>query len=170
MGIFLLGFLIAYLIISELLVLSERFNWGIDLSDSVIAWVLTFPQSVFYFVGNKLYHFYNYWNLRAVVYDVTTHEWYYCCSRKSVSDYYIDKYRKCIADDSISLDAYYRLESNAAKKMAHTFDYEFQRFFKFKPYWKAYTNHKTGINLNYIPKSVWKHFKPVPKEAFQNNV
>ena len=60
---FLLGMLVMYLIISEILVNSERFDWGIEVSDGVLAWVLVLPQMCFYYLGGFIYDKIKYYNI-----------------------------------------------------------------------------------------------------------
>ena len=171
MKFFLLGMFVMYLICSELLTLSERNDWGIDVSDSVISWVLIFPQSLFYLIGNKIYDKYKYWNLKSIVFDGVNKKWYYCDRDKydQVFDYYVGEFLNAPTNKELSntKTTYLRLLERSRHAVALTYNYEFQRFYKFRPCWKQLCSHGETFNARYVPKMVWRHFEPVPEIAIQ---
>ncbi len=148
---FLLGMLVMYLITSELIVLSERFDWGgVDCStDYPITWVLVFPQTAFYSLVNWLiYNKLRYYNVKSVIYDTYHKRWFYC----DREDFELFKQTSQRAEN----------EDELREELYNQFSEQFEKFYNDKLHSGFRVPH-TLFNTRYVPKSVWVN---LPKKSF----
>lgn len=146
MKLFLLGMLIMYLITSELIVLSERFEWGIECSDmKFMTWVLVFPQTIFYLLTAWIYKKAKYYNVKSVVYDTYHQRWFYC----DREDYNLLTMttQKMIPEKAEDPD-------KVREELYNQFSEQFEKFYNDKLH-NDFRVPNTLFNARYVPKSVW---------------